>query len=173
MTPPPRLRSGSTHALDRRRLGWKNNVVKPLQDKPETLYVLERSDAREHAEKRFPHKRTKIVQAGLRPSSIEGFARGAPLSFRRDHTKDMPVTVYQFRFTGREPASMTFTLGRGEIDVQSGLVGTPDVSIIADSDAWLGVLAKERSIAWSLLTRRVRVRGPMALFKRFADCFAR
>ncbi len=32
-------------------------IVRPLQEKEETVYVLKNSDAEEHAAKRFPHKR--------------------------------------------------------------------------------------------------------------------
>lgn len=41
-------------------------VLKPLQDKKETLYVLPNSTAQAHAERRFPHKRVKVVDSGIR-----------------------------------------------------------------------------------------------------------
>jgi len=41
-------------------------VLKPLQDKKETLYVLPNSAAKEHAERRFPHKNVKVVDSGIR-----------------------------------------------------------------------------------------------------------
>jgi Fe-S-cluster-containing hydrogenase component 2 len=44
-------------------------VLKPLQDKEETLYVLPNSAAKAHAEKRFPHKPTKVVDSGIRGRS--------------------------------------------------------------------------------------------------------
>jgi hypothetical protein len=40
-------------------------VLKPLQDKKETLYVLPDSDAKAHAERRFPHKQVKVVNSGI------------------------------------------------------------------------------------------------------------
>ena len=40
-------------------------VLKPLQDKKETLYVLPDSKAKEHAEKRYPHKPVKVVDSGI------------------------------------------------------------------------------------------------------------
>ena len=36
-----------------------NEIVRPLQDKEETIYVTRNSDAEEHAAKRFPHKTIK------------------------------------------------------------------------------------------------------------------
>jgi hypothetical protein len=41
-------------------------VLKPLQDKKETLYVLPNSAAKAHAERRYPHKQVKVVDSGIR-----------------------------------------------------------------------------------------------------------
>lgn len=51
--------------LDDRR-GFVKLVLKPLQDKEETLYVLPDSDAKAYAERRYPHKPTKVVDSGIR-----------------------------------------------------------------------------------------------------------
>ena len=48
------------------RKGFVKLVLKPLQDKEETLYVLPDSDAKEFAERRYPHKPVKIVDSGIR-----------------------------------------------------------------------------------------------------------
>jgi len=40
-------------------------VLRPLQDKKETLYVLPDSAAKEHAERRYPHKQVKVVDSGI------------------------------------------------------------------------------------------------------------
>jgi hypothetical protein len=48
------------------RKGFMDLVLKPLQDKKETLYVLPNSAAKEHAERRYPHKRVKVVDSGIR-----------------------------------------------------------------------------------------------------------
>jgi hypothetical protein len=45
---------------------FMNLVLTPLQDKVETLYVLPNSAAKEHAERRYPHKRVKVVDSGVR-----------------------------------------------------------------------------------------------------------
>src|SRR5712664_1535685 len=57
-------------------------IVRPLQEKEETVYVMKNSDAEEHAAKRFPHKRLKHVGNSLRPSSIKVFLEGAPHVFQ-------------------------------------------------------------------------------------------
>ena len=47
------------------RKAFMDQVLKPLQDKHETLYVLPNSPAKAYAEKRFPHKPLKIVDSGI------------------------------------------------------------------------------------------------------------
>jgi ferredoxin len=48
------------------RKGFMDLVLKPLQDKKETLYVLPNSAAKAHAERRYPHKLVKVVDSGVR-----------------------------------------------------------------------------------------------------------
>lgn len=48
------------------RKGFMDLVLKPLQDKVETLYVLPNSKAKAFAEKRYPHKAVKVVDSGIR-----------------------------------------------------------------------------------------------------------
>lgn len=47
------------------RKAFMDLVLRPLQDKKETLYVLPDSAANEHAERRFPHKEVKVVGSGI------------------------------------------------------------------------------------------------------------
>lgn len=150
---------------------WKSGVLKPLQDKEETLYVLDGSDAQDHAARRFPHKARKVVHSGLRPESIPGFLRGAPLTFQPGKAKDIPRTTYHFEFVGGQTGSMTFVIDHGSLDVADGLHGKPDLHVTADADTWLAFLAGERNIVWALATRKVKLRGPVALLKRFGGCF--
>ena len=48
------------------RKSFMDLVLKPLQDKKETLYVLPNSRAKAHAERRYPHKPVKVVDSGIR-----------------------------------------------------------------------------------------------------------
>ncbi|GAA3391721.1 4Fe-4S binding protein [Cryptosporangium minutisporangium] len=43
------------------------DVVRPLQEKPEYVYVTEGSSAEAHARKRFPHKVVRYVESGIQP----------------------------------------------------------------------------------------------------------
>ena len=43
--------------------------------------------------------------------------------------------------------------------------------VIADSETWLGFLAKERSLLWALVRRKIRLRGSPRLLLAFDKCF--
>ena len=135
------------------RKGFLEEVVDPLQEKQETLYVVPGSDAQAHAAKRFPHKTTKPVGNGLRPGSIRGFLRepaprlpAAPIGGTGG---DLPLHVH-----GQEPAEATVVIRDKTIRVEEGHVGSPDLHVTADSRAWLGFVRKERSLVWALLRGR-------------------
>ena len=146
------------------------DVMKPLLEKVEPVYVVEGTDAEAHVQKRFPHKRVRRVRNGLRVRSIEALARGMPLTFQPGRAKDLAAR-YHFSFHGAEEVDLTVDIRDRRITVESGLSGAADLHVMADSATWLGFLAKERSLLWAFVMRRVRVRGPLALLRRFGDCF--
>lgn len=152
------------------RKEFLKEVVKPLQDKVETVYVVPGSDAEGHVPRRFPRKKTKRVSNGLRPHSIRGFLEGLPLVFQRQQAAGLDAT-YHFTFTGEEDAKATVGIRNQTIEVQNGHLGTPDMWVTADTRTWLGFLAKERSILWALLRRRIRIKGSPRLLLAFGRCF--
>jgi ferredoxin len=152
------------------RTGYLKAVVDPLQAKNETLFVVPGSDAQAHAAKRFPHKTIKPVVNGLRPGSIRGFLENLPRVFQRNQSQGFAAT-YHFTFTGAEPAEATVVIRDKVIRVEEGLVGLPDLSVRADSRSWLGFVRKERNLLWTLLTRKIRLKGSPRLLLAFGKCF--
>src|SRR5207248_10159031 len=65
----------------------------------------------------------------------------------------------------------TVTIRDGTLQVQEGHQGKADLGATADSETWLGFLAKERSLLWALLRRRVRIKGSPKLLVAFGKCF--
>jgi putative sterol carrier protein len=57
------------------------------------------------------------------------------------------------------------------VEVSDGHTGSADLYVTADSKTWLGFLAKERSLVWALLTRRIRLKGSPKLLVAFGKCF--
>lgn len=144
-------------------------IVKPLQQKQETIYVVPGSDADEYVSRAFPRKTKRHVN-GIRPTTIAGFLDTMHVVFQTGRSKGIDA-VYHMIFTGREQAEATVTIQRQTLSVQRGLIGKPDCTVTADSRAWLGFLRKERSIVWALLTGQIRVRGGLGRFQAFGRCF--
>lgn len=152
------------------RKGFLNEVVKPLQEKKETIYVVPKSDAEEHVRKRFPHKNVKLVRGTLLPRTIAGFLDGLRYTFQRGQSKGLNA-VYHFTFTGEETRTATVVIRDGTIQVADGHKETPDLRLTADAETWLGFLAKERSLLWALLRRKIRIAGSPRLLLAFGKCF--
>jgi Fe-S-cluster-containing hydrogenase component 2 len=145
-------------------------TVRPLQAKEETVYVVPGSDAEDHVMRRFPHKQPKQVSNGLRPRSIQRFLFGLRLTFQPGKAANVNA-VYHFTFTGKEVKKATVSICKGTLQVQEGHQGEPHLRVIADSETWLGFLAKERSLLWALLRRRIRIKGNPKLLIEFGKCF--
>jgi hypothetical protein len=149
---------------------FMDDVMRPLQAKREPVYVIPGSDAEAHVEKRYPHKTVRHVRNSLRPRNLANVLRGMPLSFQRHAAGQLDAT-YHFTFTGSETAEMTVVIRAGTIKVETGLHGTCHLHVIADTETWLGFLAKEKNLLWALLTRKIRLRGNPKWLLSFGKCF--
>jgi Fe-S-cluster-containing hydrogenase component 2 len=153
------------------RSQYLEDVVRPLQDKEETVYVVSGSDAEEYVARRFPNKLTKRVGNSLnRVRSIKAFLNGLPLVFQRGQSKGLDVT-YHFTFTGAEERQTTIAIKNQTLQINDGLVGNAQIEVIADTSTWLGFLAKERNLVWALLRRKIRIKGSPRLLLAFGKCF--
>lgn len=152
------------------RQNFLAEIVKPLQDKEETIYVVPGSDAEAYTQRRFPHKRIKRVSNGIYPTSIGAFLRGLPIVFQRNQSQGLNAT-YHFTFKGQEAAQATIVIRDQTLHIQDGHHGTPDLHITADSRTWVKFLAKEYNLVWALLTRKIRLQGSPKLLRAFAQCF--
>ena len=152
------------------RKEFLNEIVKPLQEKEETVYVVPKSDAESHVRKRFPHKPVKQVRGSLLPRTIAGFLSGMPHTFQRGLSAGLNA-VFHFTFTGKESRTATVVIRARAIQVTEGHEGMPDLRLTADSETWLGFLAKERSLLWALLRRKIRIKGAPRLLVAFGKCF--
>jgi ferredoxin len=156
--------------LDDRRQ-FVDQIVKPLRDKAETIYVAPGTDAEDHVARSLPNKRIRRVGSALpRQRSIRGFLRALPLVFQRGRSKGLDAT-YHFTFTGREEATATIIIRDQTLRVTESLSGDPDLRITADSETWLRFLRKEASLPWALIRRRIRIKGPPRLLAAFGRCF--
>jgi Fe-S-cluster-containing hydrogenase component 2 len=152
------------------KAGHMQATVRPLQEKAETVYVVPGSDAEAHVARRFANKNTKRVGNVLRPRSIQGFLRSLPLAFQRDRSEGLDAT-FHFTFSGEENQQATVVIRDKAVRVSEGHVGTAALRVTADSRWWLGFLAKERSLVWGLVRRKLRLKGSPRLLLAFGKCF--
>lgn len=152
------------------RPGFVREIVKPLQDKAEPIYVVPGSDAESYVARRFPHKTIRRVSNGIRPQSISGFLFGLPLLFQRDQSQGLNA-VYHFTFFGKETHQATVMIRDRTVQVAAGHTGQANLSIVADSETWLGFIAKEQNLVWTLLRRKIRLKGGLKWLQAFGKCF--
>ncbi|MBB5911621.1 NAD-dependent dihydropyrimidine dehydrogenase PreA subunit [Nocardia transvalensis] len=147
-----------------------NQVVRPLQNKEETVYVVRGSDAEQYVAQRFPHKTAKLVNRGLRPTSIDKFVNGLPLVFQREQSRGLSAT-YHFTFTGAERRSITIAIHDRTLEITDGHQGDPDIRVTADSRAWIRSLAKKSALPRAIMLGRIRIHGSPRLLLAFGRCF--
>jgi len=136
----------------------------------EKVYVVASSDAEAHVARRFPHKKARRVHNGLRPSTVQAFLGGLPLTFQPQQSEGLNA-VYHFTFTGQEESQATVTIRDQRLQVVKGHQGQADLSMTADSETWIKFLAKEQNLILALLRRRIRIRGDPRLLLAFGKCF--
>ncbi len=153
-----------TYLADRAR--HIQEIVKPLQQKEEPVYVVKGSDAEAYAKKRWKNKTVKTVGNALRPRNIDAMLQLLPFAFQPNQARDLRAT-YHFEFTGDEQRKATIVIHDGVIRVQEGHIGSADLRVTADSRTWLGFLAREHSLVWALLRRKIRVGGSPKLLLAF------
>jgi hypothetical protein len=152
------------------RTGYLGEVVRPLQQKVEPVYVTPDSDAERYVRKRFPHKTVRRVGNGLRPTSVASFLGGLPVALVKHRAAGLDLT-YHFTFTGAEPGEATVVIHDGAVRVERGHVGTAQLHLTADSATWVRFLRRETSLLWAVLRGRLRWKGSPRLLRTFAACF--
>jgi Fe-S-cluster-containing hydrogenase component 2 len=148
-------------------------LVKPLQQKVEPVYVIEGSDAEAHVKKRFPHKHVRPARNTLQPRSVRGFLTGMPLGFQKNRAAGLDATLHFRLHDGPDasPIEATVVIRGQKLIVHDGLRETADVTVEADGATWLEFLRGERGIIGALLTRKIKVRGSVAMLRVFGRCF--
>lgn len=152
------------------RKQFVNDVLVPLQDKSEPIYVVPGSDAERFVKKKYPHKPVRRVSNGLRVRNIQGFLNGLRISFQRGKAGNLSAT-YHFTFIGEEPTQATVKISNKKIEVIPELVGRADLRVTTDSSAWLRFVRKESSLFSILATRKLRLKGSPQLLAAFGRCF--
>jgi NAD-dependent dihydropyrimidine dehydrogenase PreA subunit len=152
------------------RANYLKDVVKPLQDRKDVIYVVPGSDAEQYVQQKFPHKQTKRVSNGLRSYSISNFLQGLRLVFQPEKAKGLNAT-FHFTFTGNEAQQATVVIQNGKLEVRNEHIGEAKIHVTSDSASWLEFIRKERNLVWLLLRRKIRIKGSPKLLLAFGKCF--
>ena len=151
---------------------WVKQIVKPLKDKKEPVYVGKNTRAEEHARKN-KNKQIRYVKNVQHPKTINGFLSGSRVSFEPKHARGVDMTVH-FQFNGQETTKATIKIADESIDVKEGHMGKADLTITTDSEIWIKIVNKEISFVsnlLSILSGKVKVQGKLKLLKQFQNCF--
>lgn len=146
-------------------------LVRPLQEKVEPVYVVAGSDAEAHVRRRFPHKRVRRVGNSLQPRTAEGFFRGLQLGFQRGPAAGLTATLHFRLHEEGVTREATVEIREQRLEVRDGRHGTAAVTIDADAAVWLEFVRGERGLLGALLSRRIRVRGSLLILRAFGRCF--
>lgn len=152
------------------RKTYLSEVVKPLQNKPEMVYVVPGSDAEAYVTRRFPHKTVRLIHNGSRLQSVRGFLGGLRITFQREQAGNLDA-IYHFTFTGQEACQATVVIKEKKLQVLDGLQGKADLAIIVDSRTWLALLNKKQHVLWAIVSGKLRVKGKIGLLRAFQRCF--
>jgi hypothetical protein len=128
------------------------------------------SDAAEYVVKRFPHKKLRPVRGNVHVRTIDTFLKLMFLQFQPGQSKSLDA-VYHFTFTGSEQRKATVTIRDQKLQVEDGHNGKANLGITADSKTWLGFLAREKNLAWALVTLKIRLSGSPIWLIKFGKCF--
>jgi Fe-S-cluster-containing hydrogenase component 2 len=145
-------------------------VVRPLQKRPEPVYVVEGSAAEAVARRKFKNKIVKTVGNGLKPRTISGLLNFMPFVFQPNQARGLNAT-FDFTFAGAEERQATITIRNCTLDIKDGLIGKADIRVTADAKTWLGFLAAEKHLVLALLRRKIRLKGDPRLLLAFGKCF--
>jgi ferredoxin-NADP reductase/ferredoxin len=145
-------------------------VVRPLQERVEPVYVVRGSDAEAAARHKFKNKTVKPVSSGLRSRNIGGLLTFMPFVFQPNQSRGLDA-VFHFKFTGAEEREATITIRNRTIDIKNGLLGKANLRVTADAKTWLGFLAHEKNLPLALLRRKIRIKGDPRLLLKFGKCF--
>jgi ferredoxin len=153
------------------RSAFIDDIVKPLMDKKETLYVIKGSDADESVPRKFPHKTIRHVRAGRHTDSVPGHLFNLRLSFQRGQAKGLDLRVH-WTFTGSRPQMATVHIKGKLLDInQRQHVGEAAIHVVVDAALWFDILNRNVELDDAIDDKRLVVHGDIAHFRDYMRCF--
>jgi ferredoxin len=118
-------------------------IVQPLIDKDELVYVIPDTDAEDTVTRRFPHKKIQHVTSGRHTGSLQAYLFSLALGFQRGRARGLDLVTH-LSFIGAHSLDATVVIKGKHLEVVPGRhVGDAGLRITADSQAWLRVLNRD------------------------------
>ncbi|MDA0691561.1 MAG: SCP2 sterol-binding domain-containing protein [Nitrospinae bacterium] len=149
---------------------YVTEIVKPLKDRVEPVYVKPGTTAEKVARKN-PTKEIRYISTPFRPQTLEGFIHGIKIAFNREKARDLTLTIH-FAFTGNEERKITVNIVNGKLGMLEGHTGQADLGVRADTQAWLKIAGRESSPLWPVVSGKLKIRGNPLLLMKFQNCIA-
>jgi epoxyqueuosine reductase QueG len=156
----------ANYSPDKKR--YVKQIMKPLKEKPEPIYVLAGTRAEKTVEKN-PNKEARIVHTPLRPTSIPDFLNGVILIFNPEKAKGVSLNLH-FQFSGEDESSATILINDSQIQVMDGHVGKPKLKVRADAKTWVKLVNEEISTFKAIVSGKLKVKGNPLLMNKFKSC---
>jgi ferredoxin len=158
------------HTYIPNRKKYVEQIVKPLREKDEPIYVIQGTRA-ESVVKRNPNKEARYVHTPYRPTSISGFLNALNIGINPEKIKGITMTVH-FEFVGKEEVSATLVISDGKLQIQEGIVGNADLRVHSDSQSWIQIVNGEMQPAAAMMSGKLKIDGSHELLQRFQQFFS-
>ena len=153
------------------RKKYVEQIVKPLRDKDEPIYVIQGSKA-ESVVKRNPNKEARYVHTPYRPTSISGLLNALNLGFKPEKAKGISMTIH-LEFVGKEEISFTLIISYGKLRIQEGIVSSSDLKVHSDSETWIQIVNGDMQPAAAMMSGKLKIDGSIELLEQFQQFFSK
>lgn len=156
----------------RDRKTYVEDVVKPLLDKEEVLYVVKGTDADESAPRKFPHKKIKHVRAGRITTSLAGHLFALRLSFQRGAARMIDQTSH-WTFEDTKPHLVTVRIAGKLLDIVAdrGHVVEADFKVWVKLERWYDYLNMLCELDELFEEGSIRLEGERSQLDAYLACF--
>ena len=146
-------------------------IVRPLQERAEPVYVVPGSDAEAVARRKFRNKTVRPVSNGLRAQTITELRNFMPYVFQPNQSRGSGryITISHLPELKAASSRSRFKIGHSKSTMDWWVRRT--FMLLQMPKTWLGYLAKEKNLVAALVRRKVRLKGNPKLLLSFGKCF--
>lgn len=101
-------------------------------------------------------------------AEIQEIISGLKDRFNADAAVGLDI-IFQFNITDGDPFHIE--VNDGQCDIQEGTSDNPSVSLISDSDTFVGIMNGEINGMQAFMTGKLRTEGNMMLASKLSDLF--